>query len=250
MDCGEDTQELEDLTRPRIAGLTTVKKEPAKGLRDALALLGTAFGMIGAGAAGVLVTHSPYGVILAPAFGLFGYTKQFWRAALKRRPRLGAVSARERPVGEAMIGEVRPFERTVGSGGALAIATTIATTQGVIVRAIDAAPFWLVLADRRVLVTGPCWLAGRPSDVMDPVAAVLAELEAKDLPIARATRKRMRATRVTIAPGDRVTVVGRIREEQLAGVGGYRDSLVETVRGEPGAIVWIETGAPASDRVA
>jgi len=252
VDCGEETSALETLTRPRIEGLTTVKKPPATGARDALALLGTAFGMFGAGAVGVLLTRSPIGLLFGPAFGAFGYSKQFWRTALKRRPRLAAVPPRERPAGELLIGVAQPFERTVGAG-ALAIATTVETREGVIVRAIEAAPFWLALADRRVLVTGACWVTGSTSDRADPVSRVLGELEANGLPIARASKKRMQVVRVTIAPGDPVAVLGRVREEQLAGAGGYRDSLVGTIRGEPGSIVWIdrlEGGAPASDRVA
>jgi hypothetical protein len=252
VDCGEQTSALEALTRPRIEGLTTVKKRPATGARDALALLGTAFGMFAAGAAGVLLTRSPIGLLFAPAAGAFGYTKQFWRTALKRRPRLAAVPPRARPAGELLVGVAQPFERTVGAG-ALAIATTIETSEGVIVRAIEAAPFWLALAERRVLVTGECWVAGLTSDRADPVSRVLGELEATALPIARARKKRMRVARVTIAPGDRVVVIGRLREEQLAGAGGYRDSLVETIRGEPGSIVWVdrlEGVTPASDRVA
>jgi hypothetical protein len=251
VDCGEETSALENLTRPRIEGLTRVKKQPATGARDALALLATAFGVLVAGAAGVLVTRSPIGLVFGPAAGAFGYSKQFWRAALTRRPRLAAVAPRERPAGEVLIGVAQPFESTLGAG-ALAIATTIATRQGVIVRAVEAVPFWLALADRRVLVAGDCWVAGHASDHGDPVSRVLGELEANALPLARASKRRMQVARVMIAPGDRVAVLGRLREEQLAGAGGYRDSLVETVRGEPGSIVWIdrlEGGAPASDRV-
>jgi len=244
IDCGADTTALADLTRSRIEGLTTVPKQPPRGWRDALALLATVFGALGAAAGGLLLTNSPAGMLLGPAVGIFGYRKQFWRAALKRGPRLGPVPVRDHPEGEPLIGVAQPFERTL-AGGAIAIATTIATAHGVIARAIDAAPFWLVLGDRRVLVAGACWVAGLPTQRRAVVGALLREIEASDLPLDQVGKVRLQVLRVAVAPGDRVAVLGRLRDEQLAGVGGYRDSLIETVRGEPGALVWIERLEPA-----
>src|SRR5262249_33673648 len=144
LDCGEPTTTLDGLTRQRIAGLTTAAKRPAEGWRDRVALYTTAFGSLGAAAAAVLITASGWGGVPGRVGLLFGYKKQFWRAVFGRRPRLAAVPSRPRPAGAPLVGVARPFERTV-AGGALAVATTVENSQGVIVRAVDAAPFWLVL---------------------------------------------------------------------------------------------------------
>lgn len=239
MDCGEHTVALPDLIRARIEGLTTVKKPPPKGWRDTVALLATAFGMLGVSVAGVMITSSPVGFLFGGAYALFGYKKQFWKMALKRRPRLAAVPARERPAGDMLIGVAQPFERTL-TAGALAIATTIESAQGVIVRAVEATPFWVVLDERRVLVLGDCWVTALVSQHHKAVSRVLRTLGASELPIAHAGKKMLRVAQVTVAPGDLVAVIGRARAEQRPGVGGYRDSMAETVRGEPGKLVWIE----------
>ena len=222
----------------RIEGLTTVKKTPATGWRDGVALIGTAFGVFGAGVVGAL-TVGPVGLLLGPAFGVFGYTKQYWKAALKRRPRLAAVPAPTRPEGAALVGVARPFERMLAAN-ALARATTIHSAHGVIVRGIESVPFWLALDDKRVLITGEVWLASSIPAQLPSATDTLRELEVNDLPVTRLQRRRMRASRVTIEAGDRVSVIGHVREEQLPGGGGYRDSLAETMRGEPGQIVWIQ----------
>ena len=247
--CGEATTDLDSLTRERIEGLTTVRTSPPSGIRNVLALFATAFGVFGAGAAGVLLTHSPLGLFAGPAAGAFGYRKQFWRAALKRRPRLQAVPRLVHPDGEPVFGEVQPFQQTLAPN-TLAVATSVETNQGVIVRAIEAVPFWVALADKRVLVTGTCWVSSGTPVTTDRVTDTLRALGARDLPISRSGRRKMRVATVTIAPGDRVSIIGALREEQLPGGGGYRDALVECMRGEPGAPVWIDrldgnTAAPS-----
>jgi hypothetical protein len=248
LDCGEPTTALDGLTRQRIAGLATAPRRPAQGWRDAVALYTTAFGSLGAAGAGILITGSGWGAVVGPVVGLFGYKKQFWKAVVRRRPRLAAVPPRPRPSGAPLIGVARPFERTV-AGGALAVATTVESSQGVIVRAVDAAPFWLVLGDRRVLVAGNCWVAGAASAAPVPAWPLFGELQIEGLPITRKIRTKLQVSRIAVAPGDRVAVRGRLRVEQLAGAGGYRDALTEAIRGEPGALVWIERlGEPAPDQ--
>lgn len=250
IDCGERTTTVEGLIQQRIAGLTTASRPPASGWRDAVALYATAFGSLGAAAAAVLITGSAFGMLAAPVVGLFGYKKQFWKTVFRRRPRLAAVPPPPRPARPPLVGVAQPFERTV-AGGVLVIATTIENSQGVIVRAVDAAPFWLVLADRRVLVTGDCWVAGAASASLAPESQAIREIDLGALPIARTIHNHLRIIRTVVAPGDRVAVRGRVREEQHAGAGGYRDALTETIRGEPGALVWIdrldEPSRPASD---
>lgn len=238
LDCGERTAALDGLTRQRIAGVAAASRSPAQGWRDAVALYTTAFGSLGAAAAATLLTQSGWGLVAGPVVGLLGYKKQFWKAVLRRRPRLAAVPPRPRPPGAPLVGVARPFERTVADG-ALAIATTVENSRGVIVRAIDAAPFWLVLGDRRVLVTGECWVAGAGASALS-AWPLLGELQIDGLPIAWAGRAKLQVTRIAVEPGDRVAVRGRLRVEQLAGAGGYRDALTETICGEPGAVVWIE----------
>lgn len=216
-----------------------MKKNPPQGWRDTLALFATAFGMLGVSVAGAALTSAPAGLLLGSAYAMFGYNKQYWKMGLKRRPRLGAVPPRERPAGEMLIGVARSRDRTLGSG-ALASATTIESPHGVVVRAIEAVPFWMVLDDRCVLVTGHCWVASLVSQHHHRVFRALRELGASELPIAHARKRTLRVTQVTVASGDLVAVTGRVRTEQLPGIAGYRDSMVETVRGEPGAPVWIE----------
>ena len=215
-----------------------MKKKPATGWRDGVALIGTALGVVGAGVVGA-VAVGPTGLLLGPAFGVLGYSKQYWSAALKRRPRLAAVAAPTRPPSDTLVGVARAFERTLGAN-ALASATTIHNAQGVMVRAIESVPFWLALDDKRVLITGEVWLASLVPAELPSATDALRELEINDLPVTRAQRRKLRASRVTIVAGDRIAVSGRVREEQLPGGGGYRDSLAETVRGEPGQVVWIQ----------
>jgi hypothetical protein len=236
--CGANTSAVPGMTRERIEGLTKVKKKPASGWRDGVALLGTAFGIFGAGVAGVLAL-GPAGLLLGPAFGVFGYTKQYWRTALRRTPRLAAMAAPARPEGEALVGIARPFEKTIDAQ-VLARATTIHLGPGVMVRGISSVPFWLALEHKRVLVTGEVWLASLVPEELRSATDALRELEVNDLPVSRAQRRKLRASRVTIEVGDRVSVIGNVREEQLPGGGGYRDSLAETVRGEAGQVVWIQ----------
>lgn len=239
MECRAETVSLADLARPRIEGLTVVSKPPPSGWRDAVALLSTAFGLLGAGAAGVLLLDSRAGILLAPVVAAIGYNKQFWKMALKRRPRLSTVPRPTAPDGAAIEGLAQPFEKVIGTKQ-LAIATTVELGNEVVVRAIEAVPFWIALNDRRVLVTGPCWVGGTPQPIGGGVKEALAKLQATELVVTRAQRRKLVIKRIVIAEGDRVSVIGRRTEQQIAGAGGYRDSLVETVEGEPGAVAWIE----------
>lgn len=239
IDCGESTAALGELTRLRIAGVSRETRRPPDGWRDRVALYTTAAAVFAAGTAGVLVCGSAAGALFGPAVGALGYSKQFWRAVIIRRPRLAGAAPRERPDGAPLIGVAQSFERTV-AGGALAVATVIANRDGVIVRAVDAVPFWLVIAGRRVLVTGPCWVSGAVHARPAPVGDVLRELDASELPIARARRAELTVWQTAVVPGERIAVFGRVREGQLAGSGGYRDAVGELIRGEPGAVVWIE----------
>lgn len=241
----------ETLGRPRIEGLTTVSKPAPKGWRDTLALTTTVAGIYGASLIGAWLLGSTAGVIAGPVVGAIGYRKQFWKTALVRKESLRAVPAPERPAGLSLNGTAEPFERTLDMPRSvvrapLVVATAIHGPRGVFVRAIESVPFWLVLAERRVLVTGACWANASLCELL-PVNETLHDLGADRVPLSRWRRRRLTTSRVTIAAGDRVCVTGQLRQELLAGMDGYRDSFTEVVRGEPGAIAWIDRqGDPAT----
>lgn len=237
---------LAALPRARVEGITRVTRPPATGWRDTLALMGTALGGSIVGVGTGFLAHPLLGLVAGATFASFGYRKQFWRAALVRRPHLQPLPAPSPPTTAPLVGTARTLDRTLATDlaeGALAVATTITAPDGVLVRAIDAVPFWLVIDARRILVTGECWASSTSPVLHDRLAATLTSLDASDLPIPRARRRQVRVSQVTISPGDQLAVHGTIREEQLSGsavLGGYRDTVVETLRGEPGAPIWIE----------
>jgi hypothetical protein len=194
------------------------------------------------------LTGSGGGALLGPLFGAFGYRKQFWKTALRRKHRLSPVPHPARPVGTPLIGIAQPFERTLAGPGSqpapLVVAISIRSSRGIFVRSIDAVPFWLVLEDRKVLVTGRCWPHTDSPELGRPVNETLRQLGAEKLPLSRRERRLSITARTTISAGDRIAVIGALRQEQVAGVGGYRDSLTDVIRGEPGESVWLEP-APA-----
>jgi hypothetical protein len=182
-----------------------------------------------------------FGLLAGPLAGGLGYHKQFWRAAFVRRKRLGHVADPKAPDGEPVVGVAQRFERTVtapvGRDAVLATALVVrAAGGGLLLRWIEAAPFWVVVGERKLLVTGACWFADAGERV---------ELERRhDLTLrriaaARAPRDAV-VVQASLRPGDAIAVTGTVRDEQLPGHGGYRDSVVETLRGEPRSVVWVE----------
>lgn len=194
-----------------------------------------------------LVTRSPVGLGAAPVIG--------W-LLLRSGPRIKEPAWHQRldPIDEPsppelahdappLVGIAERLERTLGEGhrAALFMATSVhAPDGGLYVRRVESVPFWLVLEDgRRVLVSGPAWA----NDARRPPAhgvAYLDSLGLPELPVSRQTYRQLRGARTVIRPGDRISIRGPLREEQLPIVIGYRDSLGETLRGEPGAPLWIE----------
>ena len=240
--CGGPVVLPADLARPVVSGVTALTRKPPTGWRDTLALLGTAVGVFGAAVGGAFVA-GPVGLLAGPAFGVLGYSKQFWRTAFKRRERVRAIAPPRPPVGAALTGVAQPHERTLSADDVPAQPLVVAHTLGlggdVLARRIEAVPFWLVLSDqRRILVDGSVWLA---SDSPEQLPAVTAceDLGVAGMPLSRAERRRITLSRTVLCAGDSVSAIGAITNEQLAG-GGYRDHLVETLRGAPGTVVWLE----------
>ena len=248
--CGAATVLPADLARPVVSGVTALARKPPTGWRDTLALLGTATGMFGAAVGGAFIA-GPIGLLAGPAFGLLGYSKQFWRAAFKRRDRVRAIAPPRPPLGEAHVGTAQPHERTLAGGELdrpgqpLVVAHTLGLGGDVLTRRIEAVPFWLVLSDqRRVLVDGALWLTS-DAPVQLPAVTALEDLRVAGIPLSRGERKRMTLARTILRAGDSVSIIGVVTTEQLAG-SGYRDHHVEALRGEPGAPLWLERREPTS----
>jgi hypothetical protein len=227
------------LARPIISGVTAISKLPSNGWRDALALAATGLGIFAGLGVGVLL-FGPAGAILGPAIGAFGYTKQFWRTAFKRADRVTGVPQRRPPPGERLLGIARPHERTLDAPNTpLVVATTITIDGGVLARRIESVPFWLALPDqRRILIDGELWLASAHPERGDHAAARSA-IVASGIPLLRSQRRRCTLTRTILCAGDSLSARGPVAPEQLVG-GGYRDHLVDAMRGPPGHPLWLE----------
>lgn len=251
--------ELDDLTRARIEGIDVVRKPPPTGWRDRVAVTATALGIVVSSVIGVAL--HPAGLLVGPLVGLLGYTKQFWKPVLVRKPRLPMVPAPSKPAGQLveLVGIAETFERTVEAPhtgqSALVAALEVRASSDyakvsseLALRAIDAVPFWLATDGRRVLITGTCWLDVAPSwsriksVMVSGLRPTLARLGLKG--VHRRLPKRSLVAEAIVRVGDRIAVTGDAVREEIAGVGGYRDEPCETMRGSPGAILWIEKRAP------
>jgi hypothetical protein len=239
--CGTFTVAPAQLVRPVLSGVTAIIKKPHTGWRDFLALMGTSVGMFAGAGAGALL-FGPPGLLAGLAIGFFGYTKQFWRTALKRKDRIVGIAPPRPPPGDRLLGIARPHERTLDADAllqTLVVASTILLDGSVLARSIESVPFWLTLADkRRILVDGPLWLASaKPvrSDDTDTRNAIVSA----GIPLLRSQRRRCTLVRTILRAGDPLSAVGSVAPEQLVG-GGYRDHLVDAMRGHPGAPLWLE----------
>jgi hypothetical protein len=223
-----------ELTTEVIAGVTTIAKAPATGWRDTVALLATTFGFF-AGTGIGFVVGGPWGAIMGGAtVAIGGYNKQFWKTAFTRRKQLRAIAAPAAPIAEAFTGRVQAHTTQL-AGGAVAIATTYTLDGGVLVRQIEAVPFWLLTGDRRILIDGAIRIA---SEAAAPVASAVNDLAKLGIPIRRRERKRIAAHRFALRPDDKIIAKGAVAAMQLRD-GGYRDNLVDTLYGETGRPIWI-----------
>jgi hypothetical protein len=232
--------ELDQLLRPRIESVALVSKPPPDHRRGAAPVLATLIGMLLGTFAGFELFGSALGGVGGMLLGMVGYRKHVWKTVVIRRPRLAAVPAPVKPSMTAIVGTVHAYTGTIGTlePAITAVATAVVLRSaidrdGVVLRAARAVPFWLVAGSRRVLVTGSCWVGfpGQPREI----GRALVDLE---IPMSLIP-KRPFVEEAWISPGDRVAVTGRVRDQQVPGL-GYRESTVETIEGEPGAVAWIE----------
>ncbi len=245
--CGDERplrdDETDQLLRPRIESVQVVAKPPPGHGRGGGRVVLTMFGMIFGAMAGEVLLHSPFGALGGMALGMVGYRKHFWRVFLIRKPKLSPVPDPRKPVIDVveLVGTAKPFEGTVASvvdeAPCVATAACLRVDRQLLLRAVRAAPFWLVVdSGRRVLITGACWVTADPPRAVIATRAILERLE---IPTRVPVPRRAMIDEARIAAEDRVVVTGIVREEHLVGL-GYRDQAIETMRGEAGAVVWIE----------
>jgi hypothetical protein len=227
-----------------------------------------AIGFVLLSAVGVAATRTYLGILLGAAGAFGAQLVRRWTAAVVWHHHLGAIAPPRRPAGPALVGTIEPFERALpprasdrsGLACPVLVGTAIYSSEGLLLHAIDAVPFWLVIGERRLLVAagssgaGPLWPhTGEPSPI--GARAFLDELGVSPLPVSRETRRQLRAVRTILRPGDRLSILGEPRQEQLtnlpglARLAGYRDSHVELLAppaGPPGppaappGPLWIE----------
>jgi hypothetical protein len=271
--CGEARPEpLRALVRPTVERRQALQSAAETPSLDEAGKRNVAIGFVLISVVGVAVTRTYAGGVLLGAAGAWGaQLVRRWTASIVWRHHLGAIPPPRRPTGTALIGTIEPFERTLpprasdrsGRPAPVLVGTAIHSSQGLLLHAIEAVPFWLVIGERRLLVaaetaagsrTSALWPhTGEPSTTGVP--ALLDELRLARLPVSRETRSLLRAVRTVLRPGDRVSILGEPRQEQLvnvpglASLAGYRDSHVELLGplpGSPGARgahatpLWIE----------
>ena len=222
-----------------IAGVTTIAKAPATGWRDTVALLGTTLGFFAGMGIGFAIA-GPWGATLfGGAAVIGGYNKQFWKTAFTHRRQLRAIAAPAPPIAEAFVGRVQAHTQQL-AGGAVAIATTYLLDDGVLVRRIESVPFWLITADRRILIDGAIRISALDPE---PVASAVKDLVQLGIQIRRRERSRLTAQRIALRPDDQIVAKGQVASMQLRD-GGYRDNLVDALYGESGRAIWIEREPP------
>jgi hypothetical protein len=235
--------EADQLLKPYVESVQVVAKPPPGHGRGGGLVLVTFLGMVLGAFAGEALLHSPVGALAGMALGTLGYRKHFWRMVLIRKPKLPPVADPKKPISDVteLVGTAKPFEGAVASAidqrPCIAVATCIRVDRRLVLRAVRAAPFWLVSdAGRRVLITGACWVA---SEAPLAVIATRAITDRLAVPPRMVVPRRAMIDEARVVAEDRIVVTGLVREEHLVGL-GYRDQAIETMRGEAGRVVWIE----------
>jgi hypothetical protein len=266
-DCGRAAPEpLMEMTTSEIGGARSVERvPPASSDGDTLRLFSIS---VLAGAVGFALLQTPLAMALGPVAGWLSYRKRFWQTELIWQRHLTPVPAPRPPSLTHRSGVAEKHERTVAEPAALrsaplalsstphplvrqrlrepplVVSTSILAGEEMLVRTVDAVPFWLANEGKRVLVNGAMWShVATPPRRLDPLE-LLASIGLAKLPLARATRLVLHGARSVIRAGDRVTVFGELRKEQVTGVAGfgegYRDAFTEVLQGVPGSPLWIE----------
>lgn len=272
-DCGRAAPEpLLEMTTSEIGGARSVQRvPPASGDGDALRLGAIT---VLSSVAGLALLQTPLALLLGPVAGWLSYRKRFWQTELIWQQHLTPVPAPRPPslthrsAVAIYSGIAEKHERTAAEPAALlnsrpaggetphplarqrrrepplVVSTSILAGEEILVRTVDAVPFWLANEGKRVLVNGAMWShVATPPRRLDPLE-MLASIGLAKLPLARATRLVLHGARSVIRAGDRVTVFGELRKEQVTSVAGfgegYRDSFTEVLQGVPGSPLWIE----------
>ena len=235
--CGEVLVDVRELATDVMTGVAMIKRPARTGWRDGVAAFGSGFGVLAGTTAVVAVTGSPLGMLAFPAFIAFFYSKQFWRTGAKTTRAIQPIEELQPPIREPIFGIARKHEATVEAPGAgtpvLAASICLRTHDGLFARAVRAAPFWLVIDDRkRVLVEGAVWVAAREPKRYGR-DRVLRVLGVTKLAVPPGTR----VDELVIEDGDRVALIGDVREELMQGA--LRDETAQIARGEPGSVVWV-----------
>ncbi len=270
-DCGRAVPEpLMEMTTSELGGARSIQRvPPASG--DGLGLGAIA---VLSSVAGVALLQTPMALLLGPVAGWLSYRKRFWQTELIWQQHLTAAPAprppslTQRSAVAIYSGIAEKHERAAAEPAALrsaslsrsptppalarqrrrepplVVSTSILAGEEILVRTVDAVPFWLANEGKRVLVNGAMWShVATPSRRLDPLE-LLTSIGLAKLPLARATRLVLHGARSVIRAGDRVTVFGELRKEQVTGVAGfgegYRDAFTEVLQGVPGSPLWIE----------
>jgi len=249
-------RDFDQLMHEGIERLALEASPPPDHNRGGGVVLGTMFlMMLGSGVGNAI--GGPAGALAGFILGLAPYRKHFWKLVPIKRQWLRPIAdpippsiddGRVRLVGTAQLHQTTT--PTPGSKReALAASVVVRAvrdpdvevapdelgTRSYLVRAVASAPFFLVTEGRRILVTGTVWVASRSAVrlTIDPHLVV----QRLGLP-RRYLPRWVAAEEAVVSDGRKLSVSGRLREEAVPGV-GYRDDVIETLRGEPGEPVWI-----------
>jgi len=257
--CGEPTlveRDFDQLLQAKVEGVELVAEPPPNHNRGGGAVIGTMVLMFLGGGIGNALAGDLGGVV-GFLLGLTPYRKHFWKMVVIKRPKLEAIvdpsSPRLADGRTRLAGTAQQHQATTPSPGskreALAASVVVRAvrdpdvevqsselaTKRYLVRAVTSAPFFLVAEGRRILVTGTVWVASKQAVrlAIDPF------LVAQRLGLPRRYLPRYIVAEEAVVSADRrITVTGRLREERVPGL-GYRDDVIETLRGEPADPVWI-----------
>jgi hypothetical protein len=278
-DCARAAPEpLMAITTPEIGGARSIQRVPPADATDDDVMRMGAIAMA-AGVAGAALLHFPFGFLVGPIAGWLAYRKRYWKTELvwqqhltpvpaPRRPPLATVHTGVAEQHERVADELATPGRSIHPGpgrgehpfrlGArkpsgpatphrpppLVVSTALFAGEELLLRSVEAVPFWLAQDGRRVLVSGAAWVhVATPPPRLDP-QRLLSTFGLAKLPVTRATRLVLHGVRAVIRAGDPITVLGELRKEQMIGVAGpgdgYRDAFAEVLHGAPGAPLWIE----------
>ncbi len=213
-------------------------------------------------------------LVVAATVLLVSLPPRKWQRMLSDHQQLLLAAPAFRPRGEAFLGVAEKLEQCVEEPGppvpsatviptgaspsaspgaspdaplrpVLLVETALVADAGILLRELEAVPFWLVQEDRRLLVTGAITTS---AELEDSRVAVEYFLRKRKITVEISTelRQQLRLRRLVLRHGDRITVTGALTSENrpdlrpLAAASGYRDTFISVLRGEPAEPLWIE----------